>query len=299
MSSTNQSTKSATAAATKTKATKKQEVEEPVEELVEEVEEVEGEEGEGEEVEEVEEDASGDKKKKKYEYVCESVEAGFSELKRIDAEVKELLKYREAVMKSTEKFAHKQLKQTKKRRSNENATTREANGFVKPRSIPQKFKDFYETHLKGCEGFSEVFATFDSSVDVPRTDVTKMIYHYIRSKNLYTRKEDGTLDKRSIKPDEVLKSLFDIKKGDIIYDHVITEQDLKEEKREDPKVREKIGQKTGMTFNNFQTYMNRLYASDEEVETAVEEEAVEAEAEAVEELPKVSKGKKTSAVASK
>jgi len=203
------------------------------------------------------------------------------------------MKYREAVLKSTEKFAHKQLKQTKKRRSTENSAPREANGFVKAKVIPQKFKEFYEAHLKNCNGFSEAFSTFDINVDAPRTDITKMIYHYIRTNNLYNKKADGTYDKRSIAPNAVLKTLFDIKKGDLIFDHVVTEEDIKEEKRDDPKERERIGQKTGMNFSNFQTYMNRLYESDEE-----EVEVVAEEAEAVEEAPKVSKGKKT-AVASK
>ena len=285
-----QNTKTAT---TTTSKGKKQVVEEPVveeqvvEEHEEEVEELED--GEEEEVEEaeVEEAEDGDKKKKKYEYVCETVEAGFAEVKRIDSEIKELMKYREAVLKSTEKFAHKQLKQTKKRRQTESSEKKEPNGFVKPKAVPEKFKAFHESHLKNCKGFTEAFPNYDSEANAPRTEITKMIYHYIRTNDLYNKKADGTLDKRSIAPNAALKALFDIKKGDLIFDHLITEEDIKEEKREDPKERERIGQKAGMTFSNFQTYMNRLYESDEEVEVEAEE------AEAVEEAPKVSKPKKT------
>ena len=276
------------------KASKKQEqVEEQVEE---EIEEVDGEEEEVEVEEADVEDDSGDKKKKKYEYVCESVDTGFEEIKRIDAEIKELMKYRDSVIKSTEKFAHKQLKQTKKRRSNENSAPREANGFVKPKIIPQKFKEFYEAHLKNSQGFSEIFATFDINVDVPRTEITKMVYHYIRTNSLYNKKADGSLDKRSIAPNSILKALFDIKKGDLIFDRIINEEDIREDKREDPKERERIGQKTGMTFSNFQTYMNRLYDSDDEdIELAVDDVNAEAleETEVVDEPLKVSKGKKT------
>jgi len=214
--------------------------------------------------EDVEEDTSGDKKKsKKYEYICESVEDGFAELKRIDGEIKTLMKYRDAVLKATEKSTFKQLKQNKKRRSNENSVPREANGFVKPKTIPQKFKDFYESNLKDCAGFSELFANFDINVDVPRTNVTKMIYHYIRTNSLYNKKEDGTLDKRSIKPNSVIKNLFDLEDGE------------------------------NVTFNNFQTYMNRLYEIDEEVEV-IEDDIEDQDQE--QELSKVSKGKKVPVV---
>jgi hypothetical protein len=236
-----------------------QEQEQELEQELEELEEL-------DDAEDVEEDTSGDKKKsKKYEYICESVEDGFAELKRIDGEIKTLIKYRDAVLKATEKSTFKQLKQNKKRRSNENSVPREANGFVKPKTIPQKFKDFYESNLKDCAGFSELFANFDINVDVPRTNVTKMIYHYIRTNSLYNKKEDGTLDKRSIKPNSVIKNLFDLEDGE------------------------------NVTFNNFQTYMNRLYEIDEEVEI-IEDDLEEQDKEQDHELSKVSKGKKVPVV---
>ena len=300
MPATKQTAKSSTTAAVTSTASgsksKKQVVEEPVveNEELEEVEEVEGEELEGEEVDEEVEEAeeSTDKKKKKYEYACETVDEGFLELKNIDSQVEELMKYRKVVFKFTEKLAHKQLKQKGKRRSADSSDKpREANGFIKPKTIPQKFKDFYESKLKTCAGFAETFSDFDINVDVPRTTITKMIYHYIKTNELYHKKADGTLNKRSIKPDSALKTLFDIKSNDPVYDHVITLEDIKEDKREDSKEVEKVGQKAGMSFSNFQTYMNRLYESDED-EVAVEvEEAAEEPVEEV--VAKVSKGKKT------
>jgi chromatin remodeling complex protein RSC6 len=301
MSATKQNAKlsTATVASTTSKSKSKKQVEQVVEEPVveEELEEVEevGEELEGEENDEEVEEAeeSTDKKKKKYEYACETVDEGFLELKNIDSQVEELMKYRKVVFKFTEKLAHKQLKQKGKRRSADSSDKpREANGFIKPKTIPQKFKDFYESKLKTCAGFAETFSDFDINVDVPRTTITKMIYHYIKTNELYhTKAGSKELNKRSIKPDAALKTLFDIKANDSVYDHVITLEDINEEKREDAKELEKIGQKAGMSFSNFQTYMNRLYESkDDEIAVEVEELAEEPVEEVV---PKVSKGKKT------
>jgi chromatin remodeling complex protein RSC6 len=302
---TKQTAKSSTTAVasntsgSKSKKQVEQVVEEPVvEEELEEVENDEVEELEGdddvEEAEEAEEaEESTDKKKKKYEYTCETVDEGFGELKNIDSQVEELMKYRKVVFKFTEKLAHKQLKQKGKRRSADSSDKpREANGFIKPKSIPQKFKDFYESKLKTCAGFAETFSDFDINVDVPRTTITKMIYHYIKTNELYhTKAGTKELNKRSIKPDSALKTLFDIKSNDPTYDHVTTLDDIKENKRDDPKELEKVGQKAGMSFSNFQTYMNRLYETeDDEVAIEVEEAAEEPVEEVV---PKVSKGKKT------
>ena len=124
-----------------------------------------------EEVEEVEEADEDDKKKKKLEYVCESVESLQSELKRIDTEVLLLLKWRGVVSKSGDKFTNKLLKQQKKRRSTVSDVPKEPNGFIKAKSVPPKFKEFYEKHLKSDADFlaHEELSKLDFNQDQART----------------------------------------------------------------------------------------------------------------------------------
>jgi hypothetical protein len=98
-----------------------------------------------------------------------------------------------------------------------------------------------------------------------------MIYYYIRSNQLYGNKEDGSLDKRTIIPDDAINKLLSIQKG------------------------ETIG------FNNFQSYVTRLYGSATVAETEAEgEEGDEDEQEAaVEVAVSKAKGTKKSVSASK
>merc|ERR1711998_630007 len=60
--------------------------------------------------------------------------------------------------------------------------------------------------------------------ELPRTMLTKMVYDYVKEKGLQDPE-----DKRKIHPDAEIKKLFHLKEGDELH------------------------------FNNFQTYMKRLY----------------------------------------
>merc|ERR1712185_219835 len=84
--------------------------------------------------------------------------------------------------------------------------------------------------------------------EVARTKLTKMVYDYVRENNLQNPK-----DRRIIFPDDHIKELFHLKEGDELH------------------------------FNNFQTYMKRLYnrnfedSESQDDSSAVEEEEEEEE----------------------
>lgn len=193
-----------------------------------------------EELEDVEADddveATTDKKKsKKVEYVSDSIEETLKELLGVDLLIDQQVKYRKAVFKTYQKLVTKQLKQSKKRRTHTSDTPKEATGFVKAIPIPTRFVTFYHKYLETDEKFKETFAAFDPTGETPRTMITRMIYHYIRENALYGEKVDEkgetVLDKRTIMPDDAIRNLLSIDKT------------------------ESIG------FNNFQSYVTRLYVS--------------------------------------
>ncbi len=108
----------------------------------------------------------------------------------------------------------------------------------------------------------------EADQELPRTMLTKMVYDYVKEEQL----QDPT-DKRRIFPNEVLKELFHLKDGDELH------------------------------FNNFQTYMKRLYDRNFDVEdtdassigSASESEA--SDVEIIETKKKSTKGKGTIAAA--
>jgi len=228
-----------------------------VEEELEDAEDDEAEELEELEEADAEEELATDKKKsKKVEYISDSIEDTLKELLGIDLLIDQQVKYRKAVFKTYQKLIAKQFKQSKKRKPNTSDTPKEATGFVKAIPIPAKFVGFYHKYLETDDKFKETFATFDPNGETPRTMITRMIYHYIRENGLYGEKLDDkgetVVDKRTIKPDDAISGLLSIHKG------------------------ESIG------FNNFQSYVTRLYvssntevegseASDEDQEAAIVE----------------------------
>lgn len=222
----NQTTKS-------TLESSKKEKQPPVEEQEDDVEEVEADDVE-EEVEEVE-DVEETKKSKKTELSFDSSDDALSKLLELDSEIEQAIKTRKIVFKQYQKLMQKQLKQSsKKRRNNNSDNPKEATGFVKAKPVPDKFKTFYNKYLKSSQSFKEAFPKFDISVDNPRTEITRIIYNYIKTNNLYNKNDDGAFNKREIKPDEAVRELFSIDTNDTIV------------------------------FNNFQTYVSRLYNSNQE-----------------------------------
>ena len=242
---------------------------------VDDVEELEDVDAEAEELEEAEaeedevEEEEVKKKSKKVEYVSDSLEETLKELLGVDLLIDQQVKYRKAVFKTYQKLVTKQLKQSKKRRTHTSDTPKEATGFVKAIPIPAKFVAFYHNYLAKDARFLETFATFDPTGETPRTMITRMIYHYIRENGLYGEKLDEkgekVVDKRTIMPDEPISSLLSIHTG------------------------ESIG------FNNFQSYVTRLYVSSTTDAEASEDSEDEQESAIVEVVAKAKNTKSKSA----
>lgn len=230
----NQATKTATMDATSKK--EKQPVVEDHDED-DDVEEVD--EDEVEEVEEVEEV----KKSKKVELSFDSADDALAKLLELDTDIEQAMKTRKAVFRIYQKLMQKQLKQSSKKRRNANSDNpKEATGFIKAKPVPEKFKTFVNKNLKNNQSFKEAFPNLDLSTDNPRTMITRIIYHYIKSNDLYNKEEDGSLNKRKIKPDEALKELFSIDNDETLV------------------------------FNNFQTFVSRLYSSSQTQHSSGEEQ---------------------------
>jgi hypothetical protein len=191
-------------------------------EEIEEIEDVEGDDGE-----EIEEQT---KKSKKIDLFFNSYDDAFQKLLELDSEIEQAIKTRKLVFRIYQKLMQKQLKKTTKKRKNNTDTPKEATGFIKAKPVPEKFKTFYHDHLKSDQLFLNKFPNFDLDSNNPRTEITKIIYDYIRNNELYKKSEDGTINKREIKPNEALRTLFSIKSDNTIV------------------------------FNNFQTYVSRLYS---------------------------------------
>jgi len=176
-------------------------------------------------------EVDNDKKKKKIEYFAETAEEARAELAKVEALIDQQTKYRKLVFKVYEKLIQKKTKHGKKKVNNLD-NQKEATGFVKAKIVPQKFKTFYELCLKGDVNFSTDYSNFDITKQQPRTDITKIIYYYIKAKQLYEKDENDNINKRVIIPDNYLKDLLSIKDG------------------------ETLG------FENFQSYVSRLYIND-------------------------------------
>jgi chromatin remodeling complex protein RSC6 len=124
----------------------------------------------------------------------------------------------------------REVKSARKNRRNHsnNGEVKKANpsGFNKPTSVPDVLVQFLGLE-KGAE--------------LPRTKVTSLLYDYIRTNGLQSHMVDGKVDKRTIVPDDKLRGLFGLKKGETVE------------------------------FKTFQTYVSRLY---KEVSSTGKEEVV-------------------------
>lgn len=179
----------------------------------------------------IEETEQKQRKTKKNEYLCENAEEALEELNKIEQELDRLAKFRKIVFKTFLKLNQKKFKHGKKKQQS-NDIQKEATGFRKANLVPTKFKIFFEKCLKNDPNFSIAHPNFDITQNQPRTDITKMIYYYIKQQELYGKNAEGTLNKRSIIPDSALISLLMIKEGESIQ------------------------------FENFQSFVSRLYSSE-------------------------------------
>lgn len=127
--------------------------------------------------------------------------------------------------KDLDKIHQKELKNVKKKKKSDDGSksNKEPSGFNKPALVPVEFC----SQPWGC----------DQGQLIPRTQLTKMVYDYIKDNNL-----QDPADKRIIHPDSNVKDLFHLEDG----------QDLE--------------------FKTFQTYMAKLYKKSKETVENVEKE---------------------------
>jgi len=164
-----------------------------------------------------------------YESVMTVVREKRAAIKVLDKEV-------DALMKTAEKLHAREVKAGGKSKRSAPKKDRAPSGFAKATPVPEALRKFL--------GLKD-------DVELPRTEVAKQIYAYVRDKNLRDKE-----DRRIIHPDKVLQKLFN------------------------------LGDKETLDFKNFQKQLSRHYpksASKEAAEVAaaaapavVEEVVVEA-----------------------
>ena len=151
-------------------------------------------------------------------------------IKELDSEIIGLMREKVRIQKEADKLHAKTAKEAKsKHKKKPSDPNRKPSGFETAVSIPEKFYDFVSYGLENNK-FSEEKTKHLEELDlqpdskISRSIVTSVAYNYIKNLNLYEE-----TDKRFIKPDEQIKTLFSM---------------VANEKIE---------------FKNFQTYVSRLF----------------------------------------
>jgi len=159
-----------------------------------------------------------------YESVMTVVREKRAAIKVLDKEV-------DALMKTAEKLHAREVKAGGKSKRSAPKKDRAPSGFAKATPVPEALRKFL--------GLKD-------DVELPRTEVAKQIYAYVRDKNLRDKE-----DRRIIHPDKVLQKLFN------------------------------LGDKETLDFKNFQKQLSRHYPQSATKKAAAEvvevvEEVVEA-----------------------
>jgi len=159
-----------------------------------------------------------------YESVMTVVREKRAAIKVLDKEV-------DALMKTAEKLHAREVKAGGKSKRSAPKKDRAPSGFAKATPVPEALR---------------VFLKLAADVELPRTEVAKQIYAYVRDKNLRDKE-----DRRIIHPDKVLQKLFN------------------------------LGDKETLDFKNFQKQLSRHYPQSA-TKKAAAAEAVEVVEEVVE-----------------
>ncbi len=112
-------------------------------------------------------------------------------------ETKEAIALVKTLQKEDKKSNKKVSKKAKKEKSDDAKASRPASGFAKPTKLSDTL----------CS-----FLGVPTGTEMSRTDVTRVLNQYIKSNNL-----QDTNDKRTIVPDDKLKSILDTTDGKLTY----------------------------------------------------------------------------------
>ena len=118
-------------------------------------------------------------------------------LNRTLTETKEAITLVKALQKEEKKSNKKVSKRAKKEKGDDNKTPRPASGFAKPTKLSDALCAFLGVPV---------------GTEMSRTDVTRVLNQYIKTNNL-----QDTKDKRTIVPDDKLKSILDSTDGKLTY----------------------------------------------------------------------------------
>jgi chromatin remodeling complex protein RSC6 len=163
-------------------------------------------------------EAAAEESNETYESVMTVVREKRAAIKVLDKEV-------DALMKSADKLHAREVKAGGKSKRSAPKKDRAPSGFAKATPVPEALRKFL--------GLKD-------DVELPRTEVAKQIYAYVRDKNLRDKE-----DRRIIHPDKTLQKLFSLKEGETL------------------------------DFKNFQKQLSRHYPkSDAKVKAEAEEAAV-------------------------
>jgi len=176
-------------------------------------------------------EAAAEESNETYESVMTVVREKRAAIKALDKEV-------DALMKTAEKLHAREVKAGGKSKRSAPKKDRAPSGFAKATPVPEALR---------------VFLKLAADVELPRTEVAKQIYAYVRDKNLRDKE-----DRRIIHPDKVLQKLFN------------------------------LGDKETLDFKNFQKQLSRHYPQSASKAKAAAEVVVE-EKEEVAEVPAANK----------
>ena len=128
-------------------------------------------------------EAAAEESNETYESVMTVVREKRAAIKALDKEV-------DALMKTAEKLHAREVKAGGKSKRSAPKKDRAPSGFAKATPVPEALRKFL---------------SLKDDVELPRTEVAKQIYAYVRDKNLRDKE-----DRRIIHPDKVLQKLFNL-----------------------------------------------------------------------------------------
>ena len=122
------------------------------------------------------------------------------ESKKVNNQIKGLKKY---------------YKKIKKGKKSPDGIDKIKNAPTKP--VPGKFKEFFIKFIQDDESFKNhsEYVDFNINNDISRSQILKIICYYIKKNNFYDKKEDGSLNKNIMLPDDHIKTLLNIEEGEV------------------------------------------------------------------------------------
>ena len=127
-------------------------------------------------------------------------------------------KHLDSIKKTMFNKMKKEASKGKRKKRNPDGTVQNS-GVTKKIGMPPKFLKFVTTSSKNGLFSGEIQQVIDEAEytadsHIARNTITKIIYDYIKFSELYDTKDDGSYDKRTIIPDEAIKTLFAMKPDD-------------------------------------------------------------------------------------